>query len=184
MVSQMRTDQADHLCRVGSIFQEIADMVGRDIQAFQVHLDPGLLSESRTLLKVAEHGAELDSVGKVVIRIDDDTAVAKTVGMNGHTGRTEELCCLAGFLEVLHISFCLIGIDQGKVSVSVESADRDSSLLGCLFDSVEIFFGPAPELNRVKPIILCRLETIQERDFPIQSINTSRSLHTKPPFNL
>ena len=172
-----RTDQADHLSCVLSIFEEVADVVGCNVQAFQVHLNSGLLCQCRALLKVAEHSAGLDCIGKVVIVVDDDAAVTQSVGMNGYTGSVQEFGSLAGLLQIFHISFCLVGIDQGKICVTVETADRDSRLLSSFLDCVQILLGPAPELNCVKTVILSSLESVQERNLTIKRINTCRSLH-------
>ena len=162
-----RANQADHLRGVRCIFQVVADMVSSDVQSFQVHLDSALFRKCGALLEVAEHGAGLHRVGQVLIGIDHDPAVAKAVRMDSHTGSAQELCRLHGLFQVFHIGLCLLRVDQGQVCVTVETADRDSSLFSCLFDSIQILLRPSPEFNGIKTVILGSLESFQEGDLTI-----------------
>ena len=167
------TDQTDNLSSHLRALEEVADVIDMNVQNLEVELNLVLLCELGSLNQRAVHGAQLDGVGQIVVVVGNDAALTQCIGMDGQAERADLLCSSDRLLEELQIVLHIVRINQRKsaVLVAVEACDDNSSLFSRFLDCIQITVRPAPELNGLKSIVLRGLETIQERDFRIQTVD-------------
>ena len=128
-----RANQANDLRRHLRVLQKIADMVGGDVQTFQIHLDAALLRNLCAVEQHIVHGAQLYCVGQVIIMVDNNAAIAQCVGVNGHALCTNLLCSCYRLLQELQILLLVGRINQRIFRIAVKSTDANTCLLcGCL----------------------------------------------------
>lgn len=78
--------------------------------------------------------------------------------------------------EKVQVRLFLTGIDEGQRRVSVEPGDTDPGGFRRRLHGVQVLVRPAPKLNKLKAIGLCRLETLQKGKLTVHRLNTGRLL--------
>ena len=116
------------------------------------------------------HRIDMDTSGLMVAVKNNETHLAMAEMIAQHEVVREYRACVYGIVDS----------DKGTIHAPIGRALNDRrKMTVCEGGKDSITHFEVLERFRKGTDLLCRLETIQERDFPIQSINTSRSLHTK-----
>ena len=147
-------------------------MVGGDVQRLQIHLNAALLRDLGAFQQRAVHGAELHRVGELVVVVDDYAALAQTVGVDGHAAGAHLLGRRHRLLQEIQIGRLLLRVDEGELRVSVEAGDSDARLLRGGLHCVQVLVCPAPELYKIKTVILGCLEPVQEGKLTVHGLDT------------
>ena len=135
IIQQLEARAADQANDLGAHLggrEEVADMVGGDVQSLEIEVDLLLLCKLCTGEQGVIHRAQLDRVGQVIVVVDNDAAVAQCVGMDGDAGGADLFRCCDGLLEVVQILLLVGRVDERVVCIAVEAGNRDACLLGSL----------------------------------------------------
>ena len=178
-----RADQAGHLGGHLGVGEEVADVVGGDVERLEVHRDAAFLGDLGAFEQHIVHRAQLDGVRKLVIVVDDDAAVAQRVRVDGDALRADLLRGRDRLAQEIEVLFLVGGVDQGVVGVAVEAGNADAGLFSRGLDRVQILVGPAPELDELKAVVLGGLEAVQEGNFGIHRLDAggTHEFHNQLP---
>ena len=176
IIQQLETRAADQANDLGAHLggrEEVADVVGGDVQRLEIEVDLLLLCKLCTGEQGVIHRAQLDRVGQVIVVVDNDAAVAQCVGMDGDAGGADLFRGCDGLLEVVQILLLVGRVDERVVCIAVEAGDRDACLLGSLTGRIQIADAPVPELYGLKAIVFCRLKAVEPVQLGVKGINAS-----------
>ena len=102
------TDQSGDLRSHLGMCEEVAHMVGGDVQRLEVHCDAALLCDLGAVQQHVVHRAQLDRIGQVVIVIDNDAAVAQGVRVDGHALGADLLCRRNRLAQEVQVLFLVV----------------------------------------------------------------------------
>ena len=105
-------DQSGHFRGHTGGPEKIARMIGCGIQRLQVYPDTALPGNSGARQQRFIHGAQLYRVGQFLIMVEDHTAGAKAVGVDGQAPGTHLYGGLHRLLQEIQISRFLPGVDE------------------------------------------------------------------------
>ena len=146
-------------------------MVGGNVQRFQIHLDAALLRDFRALQQRVVHGAELYRVGERIVVVNDHAALAQAVGVDGHTAGAHLFGSRHRLLQKVQIRRFLLRVDERKLRVSIEAGNADAGIRRSGLHRVQVLVRPAPELHKIKTVILGRLEPVQEGKLTVHGLD-------------
>ena len=166
-----RADQADDLSAHLGGREEVADVVGGDVERLEVEVDALGLRDFRAVEQHVVHRAQLDRVGQVVVVVDHDAALAQRVGVDGDAGRADLLGRGDGLLQVRDVLLLVGRVDERVVRVAVEARDRDAGLFRRGAGGVQIADAPIPELYGLKAVVLGRLEAVEPVELGVKRVD-------------
>ena len=152
-------------------------MVDLDVERLEIHANLVRLCQFDTFRQGAIHGAELHSVGKLVVVIDDDATISQSIGVDRDRLGTDGLRRLQGCLECLEVGLLLLRVNKREIIVAIKATDRDACSLGCRADLLEVADAPVPKFDGLKAVSLSCGEAVFKRDFRIQCINAGTTFH-------
>ena len=188
IIQQLETRRADQTndfsAHLGGS-EEVADVVGGDVQRLEVEVDLFLLGQLSAGEQRVVHRAQLYGVGQVVVVVYYNAAVTQCVGVDGNAGCANLLSRRDGLLQVVQILLLVGRVYERVVRIAVEAGNGNAGLLSSLAGRIQIADAPVPELYGLKAVVLCSLETVEPVQLGVKGVDASAfsQCHNKLPPN-